>query len=161
MTGYSKVLSIAVSLWLCSTGHAQSNPDDIKAAGCLITTRDGFVIVQNRLLDRLQLPIGRHEPGESARQTAARETLEETGLEVETDDIAFKVGDQKVFVYFCRPKSGTVDSDKLVARDQVEVSRVMIVNPITLQTPEGEKITTPWRFPQTHWLLSALWPMVQ
>jgi len=58
-----------------------ANPNVVEAAGVLLLTRARprqFLLMRHP--DRWDLPKGHAEPGESARQTALRETSEETGL---------------------------------------------------------------------------------
>lgn len=132
------------------------NPDHIDAAGCIIETPHGYVMGINRLINRLQLPIGSHMDGESSRDTAARETLEETGLKVIVEDVAIKLDESRVIFYICVPIASDPDYANLKPIDRVEVSRAMVVNPFTLTTPDGESIETKWRFPAMRWLLK-LW----
>ncbi|MFT5110882.1 MAG: 8-oxo-dGTP pyrophosphatase MutT (NUDIX family) [Parasphingorhabdus sp.] len=137
-----------------------SNPDNIIAAGCLIKTAKGFVIAENRLLGRLQLPAGHHKQGETARQTAERETLEETGLKVTARDTAFSLDKNQVIFYFCESSIDPLSIAELKPEDRIEVSRAMILDPNTLKTPDNITINIPWRFPETLWLLKALWPVM-
>lgn len=137
-----------------------SNPDKIHAAGCLISTTDGFVMVENRLLNRLQLPVGRHQAGETARQTAARETYEETGLAVITGDIALKLDQDQVILYFCEPRDQSFQDADLVPLDRVEAASAMIVHPVSLKTPAGNPVTLKWRYPETRLMLQAIWPFM-
>ncbi|HAN98978.1 MAG TPA: DNA mismatch repair protein MutT [Planctomycetaceae bacterium] len=71
---------------------AQGEPAEVFAAGMLIARRtsEGRVeLLLMRHADRWDLPKGHAEPGESLRETAMRETEEETGLAREllrTDD---------------------------------------------------------------------------
>jgi 8-oxo-dGTP pyrophosphatase MutT (NUDIX family) len=131
------------------------NPDKIDAAGCLIVTPHGFVVGINRLLNRLQLPAGKHRVGESARQTAVRETYEETGLNVVAGSLAMTFDDAKVRFYHCTIANADIDFAYLQPVDKVEVSRALVINPITMTTFNGEKITTPWRFEGMHTLLKS------
>jgi 8-oxo-dGTP pyrophosphatase MutT (NUDIX family) len=110
----------------------------------------------NRLLNRLQLPAGRTISGESARQTAARETFEETGIEVNIGEVALSLDDRRVVFFHCHPSDINTDFSNLNPLDRVEVSRAMVVNPITLETPEKVPVTTPWRFPEMRWLLRSV-----
>jgi 8-oxo-dGTP pyrophosphatase MutT (NUDIX family) len=140
--------------------HDAANPDHIDAAGCLIVTPDGFVMSINRLINRLQLPAGRHVAGETARETAARETREETGLKVEVGETLLRLKDGSVVFFSCAPADGNVDYEHLEPVDRVEVSRALVVNPVTMTAPGGEAVTTPWRFPEMHWLLKTLFHSV-
>ncbi len=139
-----------------SADQANPNPDKIDAAGCLIVTPHGFVMGINRLLNRLQLPVGRHKHGETAQQTAARETMEETGLEVDVGEIAFSLKNDRVILYFCHPTDPSPDYNNLHPTDRVEISRALIVNPVTMLSPAGEPVTTKWRYPEMQWLLRTV-----
>lgn len=157
------LLAACLATACCTAGVAAAeanNPDNIEAAGCLVVTPDGFVMGINRLINRLQLPAGRHLDGESAAQTAARETREETGLAVEVGEIALSLEDGRVLFFFCTPVNGPVEPHRLAPTDRVEVSRVLVVNPVTMTTPDGAPVTTPWRFPEMHWLLRTLFSSV-
>jgi 8-oxo-dGTP pyrophosphatase MutT (NUDIX family) len=151
----SVTLAAVISLGGSAVG-ATDNPDGIRAAGCLISTPGGFVMGINRLINRLQIPAGRHLSGETARETAARETREETGLSVSVHDPALTLDHGEVVIFHCTPITVNVDYRNLTPIDRVEISRAMVVNPITLTTPDGERITTRWRFPEMRWLLSSV-----
>lgn len=58
--------------------------DPIVVSAVVIRDADGRVLtVRKRGTDRFMLPGGKPEPGESAAQTAVRETREELGLELD------------------------------------------------------------------------------
>jgi 8-oxo-dGTP diphosphatase len=70
------------------TGDYSGPPPVIAMGGaCAIFDADGRVLLVRHTYGRLnwELPGGAAEPGESPDQTAAREVLEETGLDVELD----------------------------------------------------------------------------
>lgn len=148
--------ALAASLAPAHAAQEAPAPDRLEAAGCLIATPHGFVMAVNRLINRLQLPAGKNEPGESARQTAARETREETGLEVSVGEVLLSLDDGRVVFFSCKPVSPAVDYARLAPHDRVEVSRALVVDPDSLTTPDGEKIDTRWRFPHMRWLLRSL-----
>lgn len=62
-----------------------------KVAAGVLATKDGAVLLVQRALDpeqgRWTLPAGFVDAGEDARQAAARECLEETGLEVAVSEV--------------------------------------------------------------------------
>lgn len=58
------------------------------SAGCLVLDEGHILMVRNRN-GHWGLPKGHWEPGELLAETAAREVLEETGLEVAVGDLAF------------------------------------------------------------------------
>ncbi len=133
----------------------------IRAAGCLIPTPQGIVMGINRVLGKLQLPMGRHTSGEDPRQTAARETWEETGIEVNVDTLLFTLDENRVHLYLCAPKSPIVDYSLLQSRDKWEVSKVVVLDPHTMRNFDGAIVTNPWRFPETRVLLKMLFPSVR
>jgi undecaprenyl-diphosphatase len=68
--------------WLVALALFSAATDAQASAGCLIRLGDRALLVRDAWSRRLSLPGGGGEPGENARQTAVRETLEETGLRV-------------------------------------------------------------------------------
>ena len=138
------------------TASLSARAAEIEAAGCLITTPHGFVMGINRLINRLQLPIGGRLSGETAEQTAERETREETGLEVTVGETALKLKSGSVVFYHCTPLDPEPDYSRLKPTDRMEVSRALVVNPDTLLSSTGEAVETRWRFPQMRWILRAL-----
>ena len=56
-------------------------------SGCLITKGDEVMIVTMRRTGKQSLPGGTSEEGETARCTAYRETMEETGIQVTVHDM--------------------------------------------------------------------------
>ena len=147
---------LAVAALLCWAAAAAAE-EQFEAAGCLIDTPYGFVMNVNRLLGRLQLPVGRSLADEPPTVTAARETREETGLEVEVGALALKLADDRVALYRCTVKGPADPLEwRFAPTDRVEVGEAMIVHPRTLETPDGRRIDTPWRFPEMRLLLMAL-----
>ena len=63
----------------------------MECAGAVVRDQHGRLLLVRRghepALGKWSLPGGRIEPGESPAQAAAREVLEETGLEVEVGDL--------------------------------------------------------------------------
>ncbi len=53
----------------------------VRAAGCIVSDDSGNLLLIRRN-GRYDLPKGKVEPGETLRQAAIRETLEETGIQV-------------------------------------------------------------------------------
>ena len=129
----------------------------VRAAGCYIATPQGVVVNINRLLNKIQLPMGRHKQGETAAQTAARETLEETGIAVEVGEPILHLESRQVVLFTCTPLAPVADYSALSAPDTVEVSEVLILNPHTMQNVDGRVVDTPWRFPNTRHLLRMLY----
>ncbi|HQH26526.1 MAG TPA: NUDIX domain-containing protein [Oligoflexia bacterium] len=109
-------------------------------AGCLIEHRGKLLAVRHRFGSKLGLPAGTAEPGESAQQTAHRETWEETGIEVTVGRLLKKSG--SAFLYECHPKdpSSLDDITRLAAHDVLEITEVILIDPQSIR-PED------WRFP--------------
>ena len=154
--------ALAVCVWLAWNGSAslaqRAEDNDIEAAGCYIATPHGVVVNVNRLLSRLQLPMGRHLAGETSAQTAARETLEETGISVHVGSVLLSLNEQRVLLYTCTPVTTITDYAALSPRDVVEVSEVLVLNPHTMRNYDGRTISIDWRFPETWLLLRTLYP---
>jgi len=121
-------------------------------AGCFIQLEGGVVLSISQH-GTIQLPFGRAKDGDKTPQeTAARETLEETGLTVEVHEpVALLAGDpQRVegdtnqqILYRCTTVHGQIEYENLAAN---EVAEVLVVNPVTMLTPSGREIMAPWRF---------------
>jgi len=90
--------------WGVGSASASVEP---RAAGCLIPGANQTVfMVQNRWSRTWSLPGGWMEPGESTAQGAVRETLEETGVQVEAHEVLHQFG---IFVlHRCYPVGGTL-----------------------------------------------------
>ena len=129
----------------------------VRAAGCYIATPYGVVVNINRLLNRIQLPMGRHKQGETAAQTAARETLEETGIAVQVGKPILHFEKRQVILFACTPLIPVANYSTLSAPDTVEVSEVLVLDPHTMQNVDGRVVDTPWRFPNTRLLLRMLY----
>lgn len=56
---------------------------EIIKAGCVVTQDNKVILVTNKDKSAWAFPKGHAEPGENIEQTALRETLEETGYQVE------------------------------------------------------------------------------
>ncbi len=160
--GHVAVLS-AMLLWTIGvvkvySSESPSYDSSVRAAGCLIPTSKGVVMGVNRLLGTIQLPVGRHLRGESPRQTAARETLEETGLDVDVGPLLVKIEKDEVYLYLCTPKKPITDYSSLQPKDTREVSEVVVVNPHTMINHDGTPVQRDWRFAETRIFLRALFP---
>ncbi len=138
--------------------QVNAEPPIIRAAGCLIPTPNGIVMGVNRVLGKIQLPMGRHVAGEDPRQTAARETLEETGIDVDVGAQLLTLDSNQVYLFLCLPKTPITDYSVLQSNDEWEVSRVVVIDPHTMRNFDGTIITNAWRFPETRVLLKALFP---
>lgn len=130
----------------------------VRAAGCIILTPAGVVLGINRLLGTLQLPVGRRRTGEAPQQTAARETFEETGLKVSVTNAVVTLDEGAVALFHCTPDAPITDYERLEPVDRVEVSSVVVLDPHTMTTANGQVLAKEWRFPETRWLLRGLFP---
>ena len=89
-------------------------PPPIVCAGAVVRDRDGRLLLVRRghepSIGLWSLPGGRVEPGESATQAAAREVLEETGLQVEVGDLlaSVAIGDYLVHDFAAVVVGGTL-----------------------------------------------------
>lgn len=128
----------------------------VKAAGCFIPTPKGVVLGISTLFRNIHLPMGSHEPGETARETAARETLEETGLEVVVGPVVRTFESSTVFLFFCTPRTPIEDYTKLRSADVLEIGEVIVLDPVTMLNHDGRKIGNPWRFPEDRNVLIGL-----
>ncbi len=128
------------------------------AAGCLITTPAGVVLNINRALDAVQLPMGRRRGDETPRQTAARETREETGIAVDVGEHIISWRSGAVHLFACAPQAPIVDYAALAPVDAHEVSEVLVIDPHSMVNHDGRRIAQQWRFPHTRALLRELYP---
>ncbi len=142
----------------CAASGAAGSDARVRSAGCYIPTPAGVVMNVGRFNGKLQLPAGARQAGESPECTARRETYEETGLEV---DVGERVAERKGgrFVLFrCVPRQPLDAAVALRAPALFEISRVLVVNPLTLRDAHGEAVDVPWRFPgdrgTLRWLFS-------
>lgn len=85
----------------------------VVGADCVVRNDNGEVLLLKREDFRVwTIPGGGGEPGELPGQTAARETLEETGVEVEIDDLialyTFGPANALLFLYSAHPVGGSI-----------------------------------------------------
>ena len=130
---------------------------DIKAAGCFIPTAEGVVLGIGAFRGDLRIPMGKHEAGETARETAMRETREETGLEVTTGPLLRTLENGRVFLFLCTPVTPIKDYSLLTPIDVIEIARVIVLDPVTMLSHDGRKIDNPWRFADNRALMVELY----
>ena len=104
-------------------------------AGCLITRGDEVLVVTMKSTGKQSLPGGTSEPGETARCTAFRETLEEAGIQVTVHKMLAKF-DNGFQLYRCEPVAEGVSSI-----DAREISDVSWRSWLSLNAQN-------WRFPK-------------
>jgi 8-oxo-dGTP pyrophosphatase MutT (NUDIX family) len=129
----------------------------IKAAGCFIPTDKGVVLGIGTFRGDIRIPMGKHEKGETARETAIRETREETGLEITTGPLLRTLENGRVFLFLCTPVTPIRDYSLLAPIDTIEIARVIILDPVTMLSHDGRKIDNPWRFADNRALLVELY----
>jgi 8-oxo-dGTP pyrophosphatase MutT (NUDIX family) len=143
---------------LTSVALAAEEPTTgIKAAGCFIATAKGVVLGIGTVRGDIRIPIGMHEAGETARETAIRETREETGLEVTTGTLLRTLENGRVFLFLCTPVTPIKDYSLLAPINIIEIARVIVLDPATMLTHDGRKIDNPWRFADNRALMIELY----
>ncbi len=128
-----------------------------KAAGCFIPTSDGVVLTIDSRTVRIQLPMGRRQPEESAKQTAARETWEETGIDVIVETLVTTFQESTVLLFLCIPAQPLQDYSRLKSGDGDEVAEIIVVDPLTMMSHDGRHITARWRFVGDREIVIALY----
>lgn len=117
-------------------------------AGCLVVQSGAVLLVQQQRGGTWGIPGGTAEPGERAACTAARETYEETGLEVRVL-APLRVLDNGFHIYHCEVDAGA----ELMPRDSIEIRAAAWMG-----TTQRQHL--PWRFPDqripTEALIQAL-----
>ena len=158
----TKPLSIVAFLWvfgcyfmLVSDGSfaQQQLGATVKAAGCVITTPKGIVLGISTKFGDIRIPFGLHEIGETAQETAARETMEETGLDVDVRSLLQTFENESVFLFYCIPTQPIDDYSQLSPVDTSEIAEVIVLDPGTMSNYDGRKIKNSWRFAEDRRLL--------
>ena len=162
----ARPISIVGYLWLFSCAYlllpfsAFPTQDEVeakvRAAGCFIPTPKGIVLGIDTVFRDLRIPFGSHEPGETARGTAARETFEETGLDVAVGLLLRTFENDTALLFHCTPRTAIEDYSRLRPVDTGEVAEVIVIDPITMLDHDGRKIRNAWRFPKDRDLLIEL-----
>lgn len=136
---------------------AEEPTTGIKAAGCFIPTDKGVVLGISAFRGDISIPMGKHKMGETAHETAIRETREETGLEVTTGPLLRTLENGRVFLFLCTPVTPIKDYSLLAPIDTIEIARVIVLDPVTMLSHDGRKIDNPWRFADNKSLLIELY----
>lgn len=157
LTRWSVVLFLlAMPLISIAVYSNNTDADDFRAAGCYLPLADGIVVGINRTTNTVQLPMGRRDGNETARATASRETLEETGIAVDVGVKLLSVSDSSVHIFLCRPLEPVPQYNELRALDRLEVREVLVVDPNTLRNFDGRKIDLKWRYDETRLMIKWL-----
>lgn len=138
--------------WAVDTPPAASDSPTTWSAGCFIRIKEGVALTISRH-GTIQLPFGRAKDGDQTPQeTAARETLEEIGVPVKVHELVAVLASEPQLVkgeksqsllYRCTV-SGYISYEDL---DTSEIAEILIINPVTMRTPDGKEVMAPWRFP--------------
>ena len=154
----TRSLILLVLAGLIGASVAAGEPtSDIKAAGCFIPTPKGVVLGIGTFRGDIRIPMGKHEAGETARETAIRETHEETGIEVTTVRLLRTLENGRVFLFLCAPVIPIKDYSLLAPVDIFEIARVVVLDPVTMLSHDGRKIDNPWRFADNRALIVELY----
>lgn len=149
---------IGCSLMLVSeASFAQQQPGaTVKAAGCVILTPEGIVLGIGTSFGDIRIPFGSHKTGETARETAARETSEETGIDVEVGSLLQTFENGSVFLFRCMPVRPIDDYSRLSPVDRSEIAEIIVLDPDTMLTHDGRRIENGWRYPDDRRLLTKI-----
>lgn len=147
-----KKLLLSSLLILTQAGCSQADqdcgqlPEDeaVGNAGCLIQRGEAVLLVQQQVSGAWGLPGGTAKAGERAACTAARETLEETGLGVEVNR-HLQTLENGFHIFHCNVAEAT----SFEPRDSLEIRQA------AWKTAE-ERRELDWRFPRGHAQLEAL-----
>ena len=161
----TKPLSIVAFLWVfgCSfmvvaeVSFAQQQPGTtVKAAGCVILTPKGIVLGIGTNFGDIRIPFGSHKIGETAQETAARETKEETGIDVDVRSLLQTFENGSAFLFYCIPTRSIDDYSQLSPVDTSEIAEIIVLDPGTMLNHDGRKIKNGWRFPDDRRLLTKI-----
>ena len=100
-------LVLALTEQPSAIGISVDNAPATGPAGCAVQVGERVLMVRDIWSHRWGLPGGGHDPGETARQTAERETFEETGLRVVASDLLW-TSPSNFSVYRCAPTSAGI-----------------------------------------------------
>ena len=106
------------------------------SAGCF-TVQNGRLLVVEGLAGRISPPGGKSAAGESAQCAAHRETWEETGLDLQVNEL-LQVMDTGFYLYRCsfHANSGEIDPPR-----RLEIRQAFMLHPSEFDQYE-------WRFPE-------------
>lgn len=154
--GFSGRVLIVMTLIGMTVISQAANAEDFRAAGCYLPVADGVVLGINRTTNTIQLPMGQRDNDETARITAARETLEETGIAVNVGVKLLSVSKGSVHIFLCRPQTAVTEYSKLKPSDRFEVKEVLVLEPTTMTNFDGRKVSEKWRYEESRLLIQWL-----
>ena len=127
---------------------------DATSAGCLVKTRQGYILFQDRN-GYIQLPGGKRFKGELAQEAAIRSTKEETGAIVTIKDLHSSftpmLSNGKHYLFNCE-LSG--ENQNYIPEDQFESQSVLFFNVHTRKA----LLSKDWVYPSNKELLEKLTP---
>ena len=147
--------------WAVDTPPAPSGAPTTWAAGCFLPTEGGVAVTISQQ-GFIQLPFGKAKDGdETPQDTAARETLEETGVIVVVHELVAVLASEPQLVEGDKSHSllyrCTIDGPiNYEALDHNEIAEVLVIDPETMRTPDGAEVMAPWRFQTDRALLIFL-----
>ena len=161
----TKPLSIVGFLWVlgfnlmlvAEGSFAQQQLEaTVKAAGCVTLTPKGIILGIGTRLGDIRIPFGSHETGETARETAARETKEETGIDVDVRSLLQTFENESAFLFYCIPSKPIDDYSQLSPIDTSEIAEIIVLDPGTMLNHDGRKIKNDWRYAEDRRLLTKI-----
>ena len=144
------ILLLILSTMLCSscTLHLQPLDSSINAegpvgnAGCMIVRNNKVLLLRHVPDGRIGFPGGTNERGETARQTAHRETWEEVGRKVTVKNLLLRFSNG-FYLFQCDPIETTSPSEvrlPVMPWSRTEVLAIEWMDPFSIETAQ-------WRFP--------------
>ena len=161
----TKPLSLVAFLWALGCGFLLASEDSfaqqqsegtIKAAGCVVPTPKGIVLGISTASGDIRIPFGMHRTGETAQETAARETKEETGIDVDVRSLLQTFENETVFLFYCMPARPIDDYSQLSPVDTSEIAEIIVLDPGTMLNHDGREIKNAWRFDGDRRLLTKI-----
>lgn len=146
LLAYSLLCFSALSACSSTPPDCGQQPQDtaVGNAGCMIVSEGRLLMVQQQFSGHWALPGGTAEAGERAVCTAARETREETGMQVLVED-QIMVFENGFHLYRCRMQT----ANETGPLDRVEISGYDWFD-------EAQRTEIPWRFEQQRDLVNRL-----
>ncbi|UXI00185.1 phosphatase PAP2 family protein [Photobacterium sp. TY1-4] len=131
--------------------ESSAPPSELLGASCVIRHDNQLVMFSEAIIRKMSLPGGYIDAGETAAQAAAREALEETGIEVEVKDLITYRGRAAIFSCVAKtpilvssfqdPSGYPIVASWFAKHYAKEVRRVYLVDPTLLTEKQ-------YRYPQ-------------